>query len=42
MYMNGVTTKVIKPWFQKLEILAIKSIKPENYWNIDEAGIIED
>ena len=41
MHMNSATTKVIKPWFQKLEIPIIKSIKPENHWNIDEAGIME-
>lgn len=39
--INGTTTKIIKPWFQKLEVPAIKRIKPENRWNIDEAGIIE-
>ena len=39
--VNSVTTKVIKPWFQKLAIPTIKAIKPENRWNIDEASIIE-
>jgi hypothetical protein len=39
--VNGAMTEVIKPWFQKLEISAIKSIKPENRWNIDEASIME-
>ena len=40
-YVNDVTSDIIKAWFQKLEIPTIKAIKPENRWNIDEAGIIE-
>ena len=39
--VNGATSDIIKGWFQKLEVPAIKAIKPENRWNIDEAGIIE-
>ena len=39
--VNGATTDILKAWFQKLEIPAIKAIKPENRWNIDKAGIIE-
>jgi 4-hydroxybenzoate polyprenyltransferase len=39
--VNSVTSDILKAWFQKLEILAIKAIKPENRWNMDEAGIIE-
>jgi 4-hydroxybenzoate polyprenyltransferase len=39
--VNGATTEIIKPWFQKLEVPAIKVIKPENRWNMDEAGIME-
>lgn len=39
--INSAMTKVIKPWFQKLEIPAIKSIKPENRWNMDKASIIK-
>ena len=39
--INSATTDILKAWFQKLEIPAIKAIKPENRWNIDEAGIIE-
>ena len=39
--VNSATTDILKAWFQKLEIPAIKAIKPENRWNIDEAGIIE-
>jgi hypothetical protein len=41
MRVNSATTEIIKPWFQKLEVPAIKVIKPENRWNMDEAGIIE-
>lgn len=39
--LNGATTEIIKPWFQRLEVPAIKVIKPENRWNMDEAGIME-
>jgi len=39
--VNGATIKVIKKWFQKMALPRIKAIKPENYWNMDEAGIIE-
>lgn len=39
--VNGATTEIIKPWFQRLEVPAIRVIKPENRWNMDEAGIME-
>jgi 4-hydroxybenzoate polyprenyltransferase len=39
--VNGATIDIIKKWFQKLAVPRIKAIKPENRWNIDEAGIIE-
>lgn len=39
--VSGATTNIIKPWFRKLEVPAIKAIKPENRWNMDEAGIME-
>jgi 4-hydroxybenzoate polyprenyltransferase len=39
--VNGATSDIIKGWFQKLEVPAIKAIKPENRWNMDEAGIME-
>jgi 4-hydroxybenzoate polyprenyltransferase len=39
--VNSVTSDILKAWFQKLEILAIKAIKLENRWNIDEARIIK-
>jgi 4-hydroxybenzoate polyprenyltransferase len=28
--VNGVTSDILKAWFQKLEIPAIKAIQPEN------------
>jgi hypothetical protein len=39
--VNSATSDIIKAWFRKLEIPAIKAIKPENRWNMDEAGIME-
>lgn len=39
--VNGATTEVIKRWWPKLSVPAIKAIKPENRWNMDEAGIME-
>ena len=39
--INGATSDILKAWFQKLEVPAIKAIKPENCWNMDEAGIME-
>jgi 4-hydroxybenzoate polyprenyltransferase len=39
--VNGATTEIIRKWFQKLALPYIKTIKPENRWNIDEAGIME-
>ena len=41
IHVNSATTDILKAWFQKLEIPAIKAIKPENRWNIDKARIIE-
>ena len=41
IHVNGATTEIIKKWFQNLALPRIKTIKPENRWNIDEAGIIE-
>jgi 4-hydroxybenzoate polyprenyltransferase len=41
MRVNNAISNIIKAWFQKLEILAIKVIKVENQWNMDEAGIME-
>jgi hypothetical protein len=39
--VNSATIDIIKAWFRKLEIPAIKAIKLENRWNMDEAGIME-
>jgi 4-hydroxybenzoate polyprenyltransferase len=39
--VNGATTEIIRKWFQKLALPHIKTIKPENRWNMDEAGIME-
>jgi hypothetical protein len=42
IYINNIISDIIKIWFQKLEIPAIKTIKTKNRWNIDETGIIEN
>ena len=39
--VNGATTAIIRAWFQKLALPEIRAIKPENRWNMDEAGIME-
>jgi 4-hydroxybenzoate polyprenyltransferase len=39
--INGATTEIIRQWFRLLAIPAIKAIKPENRWNMDEAGLME-
>ena len=39
--VNSATTDIIRPWFQYLEVPAIKDIKPANRWNMDEAGLME-
>jgi hypothetical protein len=39
--VNRATTNVIRSWFSKLEVPEITAIKPENRWNMDEAGIME-
>ena len=39
--VNGATTEVIKKWWPKLAVPAIKAIKPYNRYNMDEAGIME-
>ena len=39
--VNGATTEVIKKWWPKLAIPAIKAIKPDNRYNMDKAGIME-
>ena len=39
--VNCACSEVIQPWFQKLEIPAIKAIPPSQRWNMDETGIME-
>ena len=39
--VNSATTEIIKKWWSKLALPAIKAIKPENRYNMDEAGIME-
>ena len=39
--VNGATTEIIKKWWPKLAVPAIKAIRPENRYNMDEAGIME-
>ena len=39
--VNSATTEVIKKWWPKLAIPAIKAIKPDNRYNMDKAGIME-
>ena len=39
--VNGATTDNIKKWWPKLTIPSVKAIKPENRYNMDEAGIME-
>jgi hypothetical protein len=37
--VNGATAEVIKPWFNRFFIPEVQAIKPENRYNMDEAGI---
>ncbi len=39
--VNCACSEVIRPWFQKLEIPAIKAIPASQRWNIDETGVME-
>jgi 4-hydroxybenzoate polyprenyltransferase len=39
--VNGATTEIIRKWFQKLALPHIKTIKPENRWNMNKAGIMK-
>ena len=39
--VNGACTEVIRPWFNKFYIPEIQATKPENRYNMDEAGIME-
>lgn len=40
--VNCAYSEVIRPWFQKLEIPAIKAILTSQRWNINETGIMEN
>lgn len=39
--INNATDDVIRSWFDRLLPEAIQSVKPQNRWNFDEAGIME-
>ena len=39
--VNNACSEVIRPWFQKLEIPAIRAISASQRWNMDETGIME-
>jgi hypothetical protein len=39
--VNNACSEVIRPWFQNLEIPAIKAIPASQRWNMDETGIME-
>jgi 4-hydroxybenzoate polyprenyltransferase len=39
--VNGATAAIIRAWFQRLLIPEIRAIKPENRYNMDEAGIMK-
>lgn len=39
--VNGATTDIIRQWFRHFEIPDVKVVKPENRWNMDEAGVLE-
>jgi 4-hydroxybenzoate polyprenyltransferase len=39
--INGATPEIIGEWFNWLQIDEVAAVKPENRWNMDEAGIME-
>ena len=39
--VNNACSEVIRLWFQKLEIPAIRAILASQRWNMDETGIME-
>ena len=41
VHINGVTDPVIRSWWPRLNIPAIKDILPANRYNVDEFGIME-
>jgi len=39
--VNNACSEVIRPWFQKLDIPAIRAIPANQRWNINETGVME-
>ena len=39
--VNNACSEVIRPWFQKLDIPAIRAIPANQRWNMDETGVME-
>jgi len=39
--VNNACSEVIRPWFQKLEIPAIRAIPASQWWNMNETGVME-
>lgn len=39
--INCARSEVIQPWFQKLDIPAIRAIPANQRWNMDETGVME-
>ena len=39
--VNCARSEVIRPWFQKLDIPAVRAIPANQRWNMDETGIME-
>src|ERR1700712_1111053 len=39
--VNNACLEVIRPWFQKLDISAIRAIPANQRWNMDETGVME-
>jgi Tc5 transposase DNA-binding domain/helix-turn-helix, Psq domain len=39
--VNGATTDIIRAWFRYMTIPAVKAVKPENRWNMDESGLLQ-
>ena len=39
--VNCARSEVVRPWFQKLDIPAIRAIPANQRWNMDETGVME-
>ena len=39
--VNNACSEVIRPWFQKLDIPAIRAIPASQRWNMDETGVMK-